>query len=157
LVFCFFFSHSGFSLLLFKKTKTKTKKQKCMARAPSVLIVQTNQQDGNKAQILWKEAHRWGKCSATQGGGTTSRCCHSRLSPLTWGGMNFAPRFESSWFLPGCPSPGEQILACGMLGKSQVYFVVMTHLPTQNWAASEHALWRLSKVFYFSPMLHHCG
>lgn len=82
-----------------------------MARAPSVLIVQTNQQDGNKAQILWREVHRWGNCSVTQGGGTTSRCCHSRLSPLTWGGMNFAPRFDSSWFLPGCPSPGEQIIS----------------------------------------------
>lgn len=71
--------------------------------------------------------------------------------------MNFALRFEPSWFLPGGPSPGEQIIACGMLGKPQVSFAVMTHLPTQNWASSEQALWKLSKVFCFSPMVHHGG
>lgn len=39
-----------------------------MGRAPSVLLVQTNHQDGDKAQILWRREPWRGKCSVIQVG-----------------------------------------------------------------------------------------
>lgn len=121
-----------------------------MARAPSVLIVQTNCQDGNKAQILRKAVHWWGKCSVTQGGKPLPGAA-THLSPPALGGMNFALRFEPSWFLPGGPSPGEQIIACEMLGKPQVSFAVMTHLSTQNWASSDRLYGNLARFSVLAP------
>lgn len=60
----------------------------------------------------------------------TATCPHSR-----WEGRVLPPDFNH----PGPPDvapPGEEMLVCGTLGRPQVYFTVMTHLPTQNWAAS---------------------
>lgn len=51
-------------------------------------------------------------------------------------GQVWAPDFNPTGAYQGIIPLGEQIVVCGMLGKPQAYFTVMTHLPTHNWAAS---------------------
>lgn len=110
-----------------------------MARAPSVLLVQTNHQHGNKAQILGKEVHGWGRCSVTPRGKpfqvlpltpVPTKVGRDEFCPQIWIQL-VSTRMSLSW---------EQILACGMLGNHRCIL--------QWWPTCQHKTGRPASMLY---------